>query len=1511
MKKYSNYIPNYSVGNKSPDPENPLLPILEMLQVPCCVNIYASTNTDKQGYNEESRKGGLGKSLLIRKVYENNKKKLKTDYSIIDFSGGQYNTKASILKQVVDIIEENYEAVFNSFKEHKAYKEFRSYLPYEQQAESDDYDPSFVAEESFREFSRCKQNGVVETIYFDGYDRHHIGDSNAPLRKWLNRDLFPWLVHKMGLSIVVAGRDQLDNAPFKRGGESVIEVKVKPFDKDQVAKYLRNYLESLDFKTYDPKQKDILLKDIDTQQRWKEILDFTDGKPIFLDLFCTILIRDCLNNRFSKISFQELWSFIFKGIEDLQRSGDKKDNDDLKKRALKQFLVDRLYLVDNDESNNLITAKIMDAVRILSVAKSGLSDVQYKYVLAKVLGASNNIEGTGAFFEKVFTQNQLSYVKNRKGNVRLLHDEMAELLQEYYWQLYDKNHEVKNKYLDYIIELYDKELLPPSEKLRETSLEKYSRILEYVAYLFEYRDYKKEIHALDRFLYEFAIYLDSAPDMCRRLLGRAIRYYNFKNNPSEHERELRNTLNITENFDQLSKILTRETIYLLTERTPGWSEAVDNKIEDIVCGIEKSVKYPHYLRGIHALRGEQYSWQSGNVNGIFHLNKAKKGFYLMGELYGMNWVEHLLGFYYQRDADFERARKHHETAITDTIINLKNRAVQLENKNILNKVDKTSILLYSKTLVRAGSNLAVNLRYRGQLTAALRKLNSFSEFAQLVGTREKARIDINTMQFNAIIGLSTTNHSEVEKLKISDPVLPRRLILTELVQASKEGGQESRIHHLRREEFYKDVSKQDKVHLDKLRKKIRKLKENFIPVANLLNIHNDEKTKNNPNIDDHWKDKQFPPANRELADIYYQYGKIMLAYNLEGEASFGFAQTAFENCLEVARYAGFKYLVAEAMVTLSRLFYLQWRDEEAEKWIKEAEKDSKRLHEENQYAPYRDLLSNHDLTKGDLLLDINASEAVQYYFKMLANARWHNESRYHLALETFCDRIKYLLDNESISREKIEYIFDTLHDETKTHLSTDFLSTFLKAYSLKNNATNAVMYGLRKKMAVMMQKGKFVQAACINQCLIEALPLQAEKRKQENLEEDYEYREMLALRYFQKFYIDQWYNRPARAKEDIDEMYKHIKPSSEQNKINPFFIVHKVALATWSYRKSNVWNIEKFLLEEIQDQQLAKRKDFLSTGNLYRDAIEEFLRPEVSLSKPMKRIFTAVLYRLGQWFLMKGEENIQDWLNILNRIEEKIEKEKDMDVSSDNYPPLVVQNGPNTPKNSRVLESLLSNIEYTPAIQFLHAAYKLAKHVKDDHRAVDSLQAIVSACYYQRETIKSEWIHDELIPEIHKEIKSNMTDNNRRSVKYPFIWTKVCLTEGNIYFTRLFMLKKDSVSREYVAELRKQYEPQDTLTTALLHRMMWSYISALNVLSHPDRPYQSFHFENMLFEINRRIQMIQDVDIVRSMQTGLAGIWGAFDHLEPMTETLHALKQEMSLREVFLVAKKLLYKPSK
>jgi len=1497
MKENENYIPNYTVvgynlyGARLQD-------VLNELQRPVCVNIYASTAEDGDGYDEESRKGGLGKSLLINKIYNRNIN-LKDKYAIIDLSGGQYNTKASILKQIVDIIQNNYEHIYASFKDHDAYSQFRKYLPLDEEYENEEFDPSFVAEEFFREFSQRTNLKPVETLYFDGYDRHHIGDKNAPLRIWLNQDLFPWLVHKMGMSVVVAGRDQLESKYFINSSHSVIGIKVRSFGKNELKKYTSNYFAQLDASLFNLSRTSELLKGIKSEQ-WNSILKYTDGKPIFIDLFCAITARDCLNNRFSKLSFEDFWQHIFEN----PITSTPKD-------TFKHFLMDRLYLIDNDEKNDLHTLKIADALRILSVAKNGLSQQEFNCILNKVVNPNNTnaLPDNDNFFETVFTQDKLSYVKNRKNNVRVLHDEMAELLREYYWELYDKDHKVKNEYLDYIKEYYEKNLIPTGTELRETSLEKYRRILEYIAYLFEYRDKEKEIKSLNLFLYEFAVYLDSAPDMCRRLLGRAIRYYNLKKHPSPHEKSLENTLTVKKNFDQLSKILTRETTYLLTERGQGWFDAVNKKIEEIEIGIRESEPYQYQLRGVESLRGEQYSWESGNYDALKYLVKSKEGFYLMGELYGMNWVEHLLGFYFQRDANFETARKHHEAAIADTIVNLKNQAEYLlkRGKDKITKEEKSQILLYAKTLSRAGSNLAVNLRYRGRLISALRKLTNFTNLAQLAGTREKNRVDINKMQFSAIVGLSLGTTKDFT-LKIGDPVLSRRLILTELVEESKKGGREIRIHHLRREEFHSNnlsESGEKSSDFERLKTKLKELEKQFIPITRPLNIEENNAFKSTLNINNRWIDAEYrPKASRELADIYYQYGKIMLAYQLEGDESFSIAQTAFENCLDVAEKAGFEYLISESMVTLSRLFYLQWRDQEAEFWVKKAEKRSINLKEERGYAPYRDLLANHDLTRGDLLLDINASQAVVYYFKMLAHAIAHNESRYHLAIETFCDRIKYLLDIGSINRKKIEEIFEQLHEEEKTHLSKDFLSTFLKAYSVKKmredalkEVRNPIIYGIRKKMAIMMQKGEFIQAGCINDCLLDPL-----KKMYDNIPEGgwsqmpQEEKENLPLRYFQKFYVNQWYNRRSKAEETLREIGEYIEKGSVISVENPITIIYSVANATLKYREANIWNFEKLLLEEMLELQSGKNKSDSDrereqkAEQEYKKVLRVLIDKEDTLSNQMKRILAATLFRLGELLLIKGDKDVLPWQKFLQGLDKKLQTSLKME--------------------RLLLENI--NVSDNASLYVLNIAYWYARYANDTHIMLDSLQSIAASHYYNGRTIQSEKFLTNVLNKLHAEkIRKLLTDDKRRPPKFPFISAKMDLIEGNIHFSQLFELVRPGESSEFVAKLREVHKPITVETRAILHRMIWAYLSALNVLANPGKPYESFHFENMLLEINRRIQLIRDHEIIQNLQTGLEGVWGLFENLEPLKDNLYSIKQELSLHEASLLAIEVLSNPSK
>ncbi len=447
------------------------------------------------------------------------------------------------------------------------------------------------------------------------------------------------------------------------------------------------------------------------------------------------------------------------------------------------------------------------------------------------------------------------------------------------------------------------------------------------------------------------------------------------------------------------------------------------------------------------------------------------------------------------------------------------------------------------------------------------------------------------------------------------------------------------------------------------------------------------------------------------------------------------------------------------------------------------------------------------------------------------------------------------------------------------------------------DANNPVIHGIRKKMAIMMQKGEFIQAGCINDCLLSPLKKIYDCTPKSDWQLiSQEEKESLPLRYFQKFYVNQWYNRRSKAEETLQEISEYIKNENVVSIENPMTIIYSIASATLKYREPNIWNFEKFLLEEMQQLQNQRNKSDEErereqcAEEKYMRVLRVLIDHESILSRQMKRILAATLFRLGELLLIKGEGTVSDWQKFLEGLNKKLQVSKNV-------------------------EQLLRNhidISKSAPLYVLNIAYWYACNINDAHIMLDSLQCIAAAHYYNGETVQSEKLRANVLNTLHEgKIRKLLTDDKRRLPKFPFISAKMDLIEGNIHFSQLFELKKDQKSSAFFAQLRDIHRPITIETRAILHRMIWAYLSALNVLSNPGKPYETFHFENMLLEINRRVQLIRDHEIIQNLQTGLEGVWGLFENLEPLKGILYSIKQELSIHEASLLAIEVLSNPSK
>lgn len=391
------------------------------------------------------------------------------------------------------------------------------------------------------------------------------------------------------------------------------------------------------------------------------------------------------------------------------------------------------------------------------------------------------------------------------------------------------------------------------------------------------------------------------------------------------------------------------------------------------------------------------------------------------------------------------------------------------------------------------------------------------------------------------------------------------------------------------------------------------------------------------------------------------------------------------------------------------------------------------------------------------------------------------------------------------------------------------------------------------------------------------------------------------MRLFQQFYIYQWSDRKKKAKQIIEQMEGLRQPGGVISAGDPFSLVYAVTYATWLYRNKDTWAFEKMLQEEAAasmgkiDYDHQSERDF---KKVITALIPTLPKGELSKHEPMYKVLVAALFRLDELLLIKGDQAEtpqSEWENVLEKL---------------------LQRQHIRGKNKRLYAKGIKIEEEGSAIYVLNMAYWLAQEIKETHRALDALQCIATARYFRGDTLQDK---TENYKKEQAKILETLHDKVRRQLKndhnYPIIRAKLELVEGDIYFSNIFKLEISGATKGQqpftpIAHLRYVSESQDQDTQKNhqrdiqknLHRMIKAYLHGLNALAIPDLPYETFHFHNMTLEINRRILMIRDREMLRLLAIEIERPWPYLSNLKGKSNLLTSILQDIALHEVSLLA---------
>jgi hypothetical protein len=1565
-ENFKGFIPNFQYKKDTLDT---LINVLETSE-PCLINIFPyfedPDTTDENRFTEQGRKGGFGKTMLLTKcrdflckknIEQLLENKIKPeDKPIIDLIelAEQYSTKEDILIKVYDAL-----AKLDKNIASRGFLEFEETVKGNQNEISDEAesDPSFVAERLFDldskkyiiDYIKEEDKKAHFFLFFDAFDAQYLGGMHAPLRIWLINQLFPYLIVKMKALIIVSGREEIK---IKEDIKTKFRLKTHPFvvgsfKVKQVRDYMLGYIKRVDDgKKVDHDKWENTINNI-SQVDISYLQKVTDGKPIFVDYFSDLTLRDCFLKEKEPDTIPNLLSKIKNTSSD--------ETDKAHQEAFKQFLINQLYIYESNDKDVSVQRQIGQAISFLSVARHGLIADDYQELRTfgrfKSLEEDKN-EEIKVFYKNTFTTTKLSYVKDRdvlksiEKQVRLLHDEVTDLFLKYWYEKYDKDFIQRNRIIDYLTLMYEEKLTKLEHK-KNVSNEYAKLLLEYIEYALMYQGRKQELAAINRLLYEFSYFLDRHPDLCSRLLEKGFKYYTLKRKEWIEKKEGNSdkTLTFSHDFSQIFKLRMREAEYCLTERSEGWKD----RIKDVLTELDKLTNanskfytdentelIPLKISQIEALglkarslctEGEQQFWLGEWDEGRELVLKARQLFYDTGDSHGLAWAEHLLGFEAQRSGAFLQAVQYHFNAIETMLEHfpyLRRDIRYYKEKNKKLPYDLLYRLRFLiKTITRATGNWAVNLRYGGKILEAIKILESNLELANIVGLREDLRIQSNLALFYAIRGIESEHGKHLDRLtsegKFNDPLIMRRE-KNRIMNRKLKRLDSNNVYVKTKEGF--SISN-EAIFLDE--NSFIELKKAILKPRLLLNVYEDKRIEFgltnilNKALAEEWLGT--PRPSREIADLYYQYSKAVVSSGIaleKVEKEGGFfeeARCTFINARYIADKATFQYLAMESSEALYRLSYLSPKHRHLLiEYQTNFDKYRKQIAEKpKEYGKYPDLLAKFYLTEGDVKLEkiLNQSffsyaaiqSALEDYVQALSYGYQHNQERYLLMLGAFEERILVILKAVHVNHRKINEFAQNIKTffESQAIYAQDrtfslYLNGLLDATILEvTEDTTANLSDLKWIIRQLVENGKFVKATSINKSLIHLL------KDDKNSEE-------LPKRYFQQFFSYLSSSQSSRAEKIIEKFYAHCPPS-----VSDFHeAVYNLMQGTIIYRTGELWNMEKFLLGELafhrkKRERDANAKPLIESEQVLQKAINLFqnlIKKENKIA--IKRLFTEAIFRLGELHTLLETTVINtnylvDMPNIQGYIE-KIEREFNVKFLESTNQEIQIN----------ILDTVLFNLaKAPPSVFYLWNAAFMASEIGDLQRETDALQSLVNAVYfYYFGDLKEDEEFEEIIflfslfQDCIRErlLKSNET----KKYRFPIVVSKTYLVQGDMYFSWLFE-KEGETDDKVLYTIRSFWndKKQDGIDTkkaikgkSVLHCMLKQYLAALNQLTDAEKPYESYHFNNMLLELNRRILSIKKKRYIRYLLEDLKPIWDSFPNLTSKKHVWDSLTFSLRVHEV-------------
>jgi len=620
--------------------------------------------------------------------------------------------------------------------------------------------------------------------------------------------------------------------------------------------------------------------------------------------------------------------------------------------------------------------------------------------------------------------------------------------------------------------------------------------------------------------------------------------------------------------------------------------------------------------------------------------------------------------------------------------------------------------------------------------------------------------------------------------------------------------------------------------------------------------------------------KKPPVIKKELADAYYALGELYMVTPVSEH--WEKAEESLFEALKWGEDSSFRYRVADTLESLAALYYF-WNGAsgislETKSQNFQKKKDIQKRLEQEKLLDYPEIRGKYTIGLADEQFDralqllrsqdqtkLEAAEDLLYkafadYTVAVKVMQPFNENLFYLGLRVFYNRLKVLVDAEQCGEilKISEYLerLRPLWKEPIKELDDIYRYTIMRLMPIEKIKTEIMP--LSKHIQQVLQHGDIGMALLLNACLIglNRLLSPADNENDEYLEQ-FLLQLNIQIGYFRALNDEYQVHQVI---EIIRKELKHLKDTYLQQAIEGYTDCRE---GTFLYRRGDYGRLLEIYL---QDDLHIWRKRF---DEVFPDS--------------RKQAFSLLLTGID-----KLNDALQGWELLLTNAQNSHEKSC-LESLIQRYSRHLGET------EYRLAELLMLNEKFdnyidTEGEQHYGALYysKVAiKHIDntDRYRYYYAIQNYMNALYLSGKYAD---------PEFSKDFTAYKSELDSAQ-EFPSILGRWQITQGDILFSQYFK-RKDEEEGGYHYLIGAERNERKI-------RIMWRhYVEACNFMAQ----HISDNFNAAVQILQRRIQLIRDIDSLQSIAEGLSDLWNNYPYLKDKKEELYTLIQFANIRSLML-----------